>query len=117
MSSQVVEAQGSDAPTGLDADVEGLARRITRDVWDYTGGLPGRWVPLMIIQERLALEDGTATIGAAQLAVAELWLEEFGDYNSIRLAPAGRSTGAAVEEAPDLQAGTAIAPIAKNKAA
>jgi len=73
-----------------DLSVEGLARRITRDVWDYTGGLPGRWVPLMIIQERLALEDETATTNAVQLAVEQQWLEEFGGLNSVRLTGAGR---------------------------
>ena len=105
MSSQSVDVQ-----TGVDIDVEdlpvkdlpvndpaveglsaeGLARRITREVWDYTGGLPGRWVPLMIIQERLALEDETATADAVQLAVERQWLEEFGGQNSIRLTGAGR---------------------------
>jgi hypothetical protein len=96
MSPQAVDVQtfmDTDVQSGINDSVEGLARRITRDVWDYTEGLPGRWVPLMIIQERLALENETATTNAVQLAVEQQWLEEFGDYNSIRLTNAGRSIG------------------------
>jgi hypothetical protein len=94
MSSQAVDVQ-----TDLNADVEGLsveclARRIAHEMWDYTGGLPGRWVPLMIIQERLALEDETAAINAVQFAVERQWLEEFGGHNSIRLTNVGRSIDA-----------------------
>ena len=99
------------------SSVETLARQIVRQMWEYTGGMPGRWVPLVTIGEQLKLENEPATNAAVKFAVEREWLEEFGDYNSIRLAHAGRSTGAAVEEAPDLQAGNAIAPIAKNKAA
>src|SRR4051812_40886300 len=96
--------------------VEALARKIVRQMWEYTEGLPGRWAPLATISERLKLENDLATNAAALFAVEQGWLEEFGDYNSIRLAHAGRSTGSA-EEALDLQAGDAIAPTAKNKAA
>ena len=113
---------GTDAAVQADTDVEGLARRITRDVWDYTGGLPGRWVPLMIIVERLALQDEDATTAAVQFAVDQGWLEEFGGYNSIRLTQAGRGTSATVEEALveeafELQAGDAPRQTAENKAA
>ena len=96
MSSQAVDVHpGTDTNVqpGLDADLESLARRIAREVWDYTGGLPGRWVPMITIQERLALEDETATTNALQLAVEQRWLEEFGGYNSIRLTGDGRSLG------------------------
>ena len=90
MSPQAVDVQ-SDMNVDVEvSSVESLARRITRDLWDYTGGLPGRWVPLMILQERLALEDDTAAINAARLGVEQQWLEEFGDYNSVRLTDAGR---------------------------
>ena len=90
MSPQAVDVQ-SDMNVDVEvSSVESLARRITRDLWDYTGGLPGRWVPLMILQERLALEDDTAAINAARLGVEQKWLEEFGDYNSVRLTDAGR---------------------------
>jgi len=73
--------------------VEGLARRIAREVWDYTGGLPGRWVPLMIVQQRLGLEDEAPMLAAAQLGLEQAWFEEFGGNNSIRLTGAGRCIG------------------------
>jgi hypothetical protein len=81
---------GTDAVVQPDIDVEGLARLIARDVWDYTAGLPERWVPLIIIAERLALQDEDATTAAVQHAVDRRWLEEFGSHNSIRLTGAGR---------------------------
>jgi|SRR6185369_4188649 hypothetical protein len=77
----------------LATDLEGLARRIARDVWDYTGGLPARWVPLIILMERLALLDEESTTAAVQFGVDQQWLEEFGGYNSIRLTGAGRCIG------------------------
>jgi hypothetical protein len=80
----------ADPPAGADNDPEALARRIVRDMWNYTGGLPGRWVPLMIIEERLAMQDESATTAALQFAIEKLWLEEFGGYNSIRLTDVGR---------------------------
>ena len=53
MSPQAVDVQ-SDMNVDVEvSSVESLARRITRDLWDYTGGLPGRWVPLMILQDHL----------------------------------------------------------------
>jgi hypothetical protein len=73
-----------------DTDVEGLARLIAREVWEYTAGLPQRWVPLIIIAERLALQDEDATTAAIQFAVDHRWLEDFGGQNSIRLTGAGR---------------------------
>jgi len=73
--------------------VEGLARRLARELWDYTGGLTGRWVPLMIIQERLGLEDEAPLRAAAQLGVEQAWFEEFGDNSNIRLTGAGRCIG------------------------
>ena len=97
--------------------VETLARQIVRQMWDYTEGLPGRWAPLCIIRERLELEDEPAAQAAVQFAVDRQWLEELGGYNSIRLAPAGRSTSATSEEASDLRAGDALAPPAEHKAA
>jgi hypothetical protein len=77
-------------PVQSDTDVEGLARLIAREVWDYTAGLPERWVPLIIVAERLALQDERATTAAIQFAVDHRWLEEFGGQNSIRLTGAGR---------------------------
>ena len=97
--------------------VETLARQIVRQMWEYTEGLPGRWAPLSTISERLELADEPATQAAVQFAVDRQWLEEFGGYNSIRLAHAGRCTSAAGEDALDLQAGDAMAPTAKTKAA
>jgi hypothetical protein len=97
--------------------VETLARQIVREMWEYTEGLPGRWAPLCIVSERLELEDEEATRAAVQYAVERQWLEEFSDYNSIRLTDAGRSTSVIGDEALDLQAGDAIVPTAKNKAA
>ena len=90
MSSQAVDVQAEtdiDVQTELDTDVESVARRIAGEVWDYTDGLPGRWVPLMTIVERL---DDDATTAAVQLAIDQGWLEEFGGQNSIRLTGAGR---------------------------
>jgi hypothetical protein len=97
--------------------VETLARQIVRQMWEYTEGLPGRWAPLSTISERLKLENELATNAAVTLAVEQGWLEEFGGYNSIRLAHAGRSLSAAVDEARDLQAGDAKVRITGNKAA
>jgi len=97
--------------------VETLARRIVRQMWNYTEGLPGRWAPLATISERLKLENDLATNAAALFAVEQGWLEEFGDYNSIRLTGIGRSTGDAAEEAFDPQAREVIVPAAANKAA
>jgi hypothetical protein len=102
--------------------VETLARRIVRQMWDYTEGLPGRWAPLATIGERLELEDEGETHAAVQFAVEQQWLEEFGGYNSIRLTQAGRGTSATVEEALveeafELQAGDAPRQTAENKAA
>ena len=93
MSSQAVDVQTEadiDVQTELDTDVEGVARRIAHEVWNYTDGLPGRWVPLMIIRERLALEDEAATTDAVQFAIDRQWFEEFGGHNSIRLTGTGR---------------------------
>ncbi|MDP2372366.1 hypothetical protein [Reyranella sp.] len=70
-------------------DVGALARLITRTIWDYTGGLPGRWVLLLTLQEILSLRDDAATAVAVQVAVDQAWLEEFG--GSLRLTHAGRS--------------------------
>jgi hypothetical protein len=92
MPSQVIDV-AVDANAGTTTDIERLARRITRDVWDYTAGLPGRWVPLIIIVERLALQDEAATAAAIQFAIERPWLEEFGGQNSIRLTDDGRSIG------------------------
>jgi hypothetical protein len=97
--------------------VETLARQIVRQMWDYTEGLPGRWAPLSTIRERLELEDEPAAQAAVQFAVDRQWLEEFGGYNSIRLAHAGRCTTATGEDALDLEAGNAMGPPAENKAA
>ena len=91
MPSHAVDVHTDDVHTALDADVEGLARRIVRDVRDYTGGLPGRWVPLMTIVERLALEDEGATTAAVELAVDQRWIDEFGGHSSIRLTRIGHS--------------------------
>ena len=73
------------------AHCEDLARCIVRAVRDYTGGLPGRWVPLMTIVERLALQDEGATTAAVELAVDQRWLDEFGGHSSIRLTHIGHS--------------------------
>jgi hypothetical protein len=73
--------------------VEGLARRMARELWDYTGGLPGRRVPLMILQERLGLEDEAPLRAATQLGIEQAWFEEFGDNTNIRLTGAGRCIG------------------------
>jgi hypothetical protein len=81
---------GTDDAVQADADVEGLARLIAREMWDYTAGLPGRWGPTIIIVEELALLDEDATTAAIQFAVAHRWLEDFGGQNSIRLTGAGR---------------------------
>ena len=97
--------------------VETLARRIVRQMWDYTEGLPGRWAPLATISEQLELANDPATDAAVQFAVERQWLQEFGGYNSIRLTDAGRGTSATDDEALDLQAGDAIMPAAENKAA
>jgi hypothetical protein len=97
--------------------VEALARNIVRQMWEYTEGLPGRWAPLATISERLKLANDLATNAAALFAVEQGWLEEFGDYNSIRLANAGRSLGVAVEEELDLPAKGAKVPITESKAA
>ena len=96
MPSQAVDVHtelDTDIHTELDTGIEGLARRIVRAVRDYTGGLPGRWVPLMTIVERLALQDEGATIAAVNFAVDRRWLDQFGGHCSIRLTGIGHSVG------------------------
>ena len=97
--------------------VETLARQIVRQMWEYTEGLPGRWAPLSTISERLKLADEPATHTAVQFAVERQWLEEFGGYNSIRLAHAGRCTSATGEDTLNLRPGDAIGSTTENKAA
>jgi hypothetical protein len=83
-------APSTDEDVGrMEIDVEAQARLIVRGMWDHTGGLPGRWVLLLTLQEILSLQDDLAATAAVQFAVEQGWLEEFG--GSIRLTLAGRS--------------------------
>ncbi len=83
-------SQAVDVHTEFETDTEGLARLIVREVRDYSGGLPGRWVPLITIVQRLALLDEGATTDAVQFAVDQRWLDEFGGHSSVRLTGVGR---------------------------
>jgi hypothetical protein len=87
MPSQAVDVH---TESETDIDIEGLARLIVREVRDYSGGLPGRWVPLITIVQRLALLDQGATTDAVQFAVDQRWLDEFGGHSSVRLTGVGR---------------------------
>ena len=68
---------------------ETLARRIVRDVWDYTGGAAGRWAMVHSIARRLVLRDHDEVDRAVTLARENGWVELQG-LHSVRLTDAGR---------------------------
>jgi hypothetical protein len=73
----------------MTARTETLARRLVRNVFQYTGGRPMRWVSVGSVAHRMMEIDADAVLKSVELARAKGWLNVEGGH-SVCLTDVGR---------------------------